>query len=275
MKRKIIKLAEKTLVVSLPTSWVVEQGIGKGDEVECTIEDNKLIIEAQQQKSKLIKEIDVAQMSERVLRWNISSLHKQGYDEIIVSGYTEAQYTILQDLLTHLFIGFIVKERSKLRIVIGEVTVVDVNEFDAMLRRAFRLLIRAFEDLEEATSQEKSLQKLIDVEHDNNKVTNFCERLLNKNLVQKEKGHFWYVVAWNLEKVVDNFKYIAQHYKKITLSSQEAELLAKTKEFATGYYECFYDFDFETLVSLSELKKELLSSWLELLETSSNKVFVH
>ena len=187
MKRKIIKLAEKTLVVSLPTAWVNEQGLHKGDELDCDVENNTLVLTPPQQAHTLTTEINIKGTSERVLRWQISSLHKQGYDEIIISEYDDAQYSVLQDLLTNLFIGFIVKERSKLRIIIGEVTVVDVNEFDAMLRRAFRLMLTAFEDLHDALQKQSSLKKLRDVEHNNNKVTNFCERLLNKNLVQSGK----------------------------------------------------------------------------------------
>ena len=118
MKRKIIKLAEKTLVVSLPTAWVEEQGLDKGDEVDCDVEDQRLIIIPPLKKTSRETEIDITGTSERVLRWQISSLHKQGYDQIVVSGYSQEQYDILQDLLTNLFIGLIVKDRSKLRIVI-------------------------------------------------------------------------------------------------------------------------------------------------------------
>lgn len=276
MKRKIIKLAEKTLVVSLPTTWIDSQQLSKGDELECVVQDNQLVLVPPQQKSKLIKEISLNGISERVLRWQISSLHKQGYDEIVVTDYSPEQYEVLQDLITHLFIGFIVKEKSKLRIVIGEVTVVDVSEFDAMLRRGFRLLIQSFEELIELCKEQQETSSLVDIEKDSNKVTNFCERLLNKNLMQKEKGHFWYVVAWNIEKIIDNFKYVATEYKTLPqLNESQEELLEKTKAYAQGYYECFYQFDYEELVRLTQLKNELLISWKQELQKPELALFSH
>ena len=51
LKRKIIKLAEKTLVVSLPSSWVESQNIDKGDNVDVSVDDYKLIITPENKNS--------------------------------------------------------------------------------------------------------------------------------------------------------------------------------------------------------------------------------
>ena len=50
MKRKIIKIADKTLVVSLPTAWVQSQNLDKGGEVDVEVADYKLIITPPQDK---------------------------------------------------------------------------------------------------------------------------------------------------------------------------------------------------------------------------------
>lgn len=260
MKRKIIKLAEKTHVVSLPTTWLVAQNLKKGDEIDCLFEDEKLIFVPPRVGTKKEITLSLDGMSERVLRWNISSLHKQGYDEIVITNYNQEQYDIIQDLISHLFIGFIIKEKSKLRIVVGEVARVDVKEFDAMLRRGFRLLLQCFEEL---------TGDILALEQENNKVTNFCERLLNKFLIQKEKGHFWYVVAWNLEKIVDNFKYLKHDGVLDTeISEDQNALIEKTRLYVHDYYECFYSFSYDALEELTEQKKKLISLWKQELQTA-------
>ena len=281
MKRKLIKLAEKTLVVSLPTNWLANQGLQKGDELELTVDDYRLILTPPIQVLEH-KEIsfDASALSERVLRWQISSLHKQGYDQIIITSYTPKQYTIIEDLVKNLFVGFIVKDKTALRIVIGQVAVIDSSEFDSTLRRAFRLLNTMFEELIEAAKSNNGtlLMNQVNHEHVNNKLTNFCERLLNKTLQQKTNGHFWYVIIWNLEKIADNFKYIAQHYDKdFSISVSTQKLLSQVASYEHKFYSCFYDFSFKQLTELSIIKKELETTCLNLLENGelNDRILLH
>lgn len=263
MRRKIIKLAEKTLVVSLPAKWVNTQNLQKGDELEVEPLNDKLLLippkKSGAEKSTI--SIDVRGVAERVLRWEVSSLHKQGWDEIVIMNYTPEQQKIVEDLISNLFIGFMVMEKSSLRIVVGEVAAIDVNEFDATLRRAFRLLNTQAEELIEAFEKKDSVLLTEQIAHEanNNKLTNFCERLLNKTLTQKSKGHFWYVFAWNLEKVSDNFKYIANYYHDamIDISPETKVILEDMKNYIAGYYDAIYDFKFEKLTKLSVLKRNL------------------
>ncbi|MBN1175847.1 hypothetical protein JXA48_04350 [Candidatus Woesearchaeota archaeon] len=262
MKRKVIQLSEKTLVVSLPTEWIRSQNVEKGAELDCVIQDYKIIFSPQNNRTVLNSiELDVKGISDRVLRWQISSLHKQGYDEIIILNYTDKHYEIIEDLVKHLFVGFIIKEQSQLRIKIGSVAMVDASEFDSTLRRAFRLVDEVFSDLHIAfkNKDKELLARQINHEHINNQLTNFCECLLNKNLSQKDKGHFWYVVSWNLEKIVDNPKYIASYYldKTLDVTDETLSLLQEIRDYANLWYDLFYNFSFEKLVKLNSKKKEL------------------
>jgi len=262
MKRKIIKLAEKTFVVSLPSSWMTDQNLQKGDEIDLTYLDDKLLLSSLNSTSPMKQtHIDISKLTERILRWEISSLHKMGYDEIIITGYSEEQVKIIEDLINTLFVGFIIKEKTQLKLIIGQIAITDASEFDSALRRAFRQVTNMSEEIYSSfkTKNTTLLLNQINLEHENNKLTNFCQRLLNKTLKEKEHGHFWYVVAWNLEKIADNFKYIAQNYKmKIpNLTEKQLEILKKLNSFLQNYYDCFYSFSFDKLIKLSENKKEL------------------
>ena len=278
MKRKIIQVAQNTLVVSLPANWVKAQGVDKGDELDCSIEHNKLVLTPPiSNKHTRSITVDVGDVDERTLRWKISSLHKQGYDEIIVCNYTEEQYAIIDELTNNLFVGFVIKDRSKLRIVIGQVALVAADEFDRTLRQAFRHTNTMFEEYINALEKGdlKLLEYQLQHEKTNNKLTNFCERLLNKSLEHKEKGHFWYVIAWNLEKIADNFKYVVENTKDYNQPSES--MLACLKKIATyynDYYECFYSFSFEKLTALSKTKKELDKICLEGL-TTPDAIYYH
>jgi hypothetical protein len=103
--------------------------------------------------------------------------------------------------------------------------------------------------------------------------------LLNKNLSQKSKGHFWYVIAWNLEKIVDNPKYIANYYvsKNLEVTKETLSLLDEIHKYAKLWYEIFYDFSFDKLVILNNLKKELEKICLDSIVNSpeNDRVLIH
>jgi len=54
MKRKIIQLAGKTMVVSLPAEWIRKFKVNKGDEVELKEEGKRIIINTDKEFSKEI-----------------------------------------------------------------------------------------------------------------------------------------------------------------------------------------------------------------------------
>ena len=281
MKRKLIKLAEKTLVVSLPTDWIITQGLTKGDELDLNIDDYKIEITPPQKilPHKSIT-INVEGVKDRVLRWEISSLHKKGYDEIIIVNFNEHQNKLVEELIRDLFVGFIIKEKSSLRLVVGQIAAVDVKEFDATLRRAFRHLKEISIELETAFKNKdvELLKQQVEYEHTNNKLTNFCERLLNKHLKQKEEGHFFYVLAWNLEKIADNFKYIANHYEtKPVISDDALKIYSELRVYLEEYTKIFFNFNIQKLVKLSEQKKNLESKIIDVLIDGSkqDRVFIH
>ncbi len=267
MKRKIIKLAEKTLVVSLPSSYIKDFHLEKGAELDVSFQDSSIIFSPELLvQPKKTYELDAKGLSERSLRWIISSLHKQGYDQIIVLHYTDEQHALLEELSTSLFIGFIIKEKTSLRIVLGEVASISPDEFDRTFRRSFHHAKDQFSLFLEAVEQKdvSLFSQLIAGEKENNKLTNFCERLLNKDLFRKEKGHFWYVLIWNLEKLVDSLKYIALQ-EQFPEDEQTTLLVEQVVSFVHTYLDLIFSFSLEKLSELSlekkTLEKEILSSF--------------
>lgn len=281
MKRKIIKLAEKTLVISLPAPWIQAHHLQKGQELEVVIDGERLVLQTPHtQQTKTSIELDAKHISDRVLRWMISSYHKQGYDELIILNYSSEHYTLIEELTRDLFIGFLVKEKTQLRIIVGQVAAVEIEEFDATLRRGFHHILQMAKELFTAFRKQDTALLASQLAHEqtNNKITNFCERLLNQSLSLKEKSHFWYVVAWNLEKLADSFKYCALHYADaLQISASVLELETLFLEYLEGYAQLLYSFDFSTLVRLSEQKKELETKLVNLLiqGEQQDRVLVH
>lgn len=261
MKRKVIQIADKTLVLSLPTDWVRQWGVKKGDELEVSESGPKLIASTTEYRPLKKGGVDVSNASERTLRWLLSSLHKKGYDEIEIKSDNPLHAVIIDNLLKDLFLGFAVVHRSGATCLIRSLAKELDDQLQVIVRRAFLVtLALADQSLETAKSKKfDGLKDLLDLEKTNNQLTNFCERILNKKgLDEPVKTNFLYVIMWNLEKIADDYKYICEHLAgKKKISKETIELYDRVNKLLRNYYELFYKFDVQNLSLLSDDFKKL------------------
>ncbi len=279
MRRKVIQLAEKTLVVSLPAKWVQEWNIKKGDELEFLENGHKITISTENEKAPYKCSVNIENTTERALRWLLSSLHKKGYDEIEIHTADQNQEGVIDELLKDLFIGFTLVYRSPTRCVIRAISKDSAEEFETVLRRAFLITLNMGEELIYALKNNKynQLDKILALEKTNNQLTNFCERSLNKR-GDPLKTTFLYVIVWNLEKIADDYKYICEEIKKggQELNKELIEILNEVNELFRQYYELFYKFELQKLNKLSEKFKELKSKIkTELTKTKHQIILSH
>ncbi len=256
MKRKVIQIADKTFVISLPTDWVKQWSIKKGEEVDVIEKGPRLIVSTAEPRQLRKKGIDVSNASERTLRWLLSSLHKKGYDEIEIHTENPEHAIIIDQLLKDLFLGFAVVHCSGSQCVVRSLSKELDDQLDVIVRRAFLVtLALAEQSLQMAKSRKfEELHHILDLEKTNNQLTNFCERILNKRgLDEPVKTSFLYVIMWNLEKIADEYKYICEQLaKKKKVSVETAVLFEKVNGLLRKYYELFYSFNIERLSALSD-----------------------
>jgi len=265
MKRKVIQIADKTLVISLPTDWVKEWGVKKGEQIDVLESGPRLIVSTAEPRQLRKKGIDVSNATERTLRWLLSSLHKKGYDEIEIHTENPEHAIIIDQLLKDLFLGFAVIHCSGSQCVVRSLSKELDDQLDVIVRRAFLVTLAMAEQTLQMSKNKNfsEVQHILDLEKTNNQLTNFCERILNKRgLDDPVKTNFLYVIMWNLEKIADEYKYICENIvKKKKLGSETAELFEKVNGLLRKYYELFYKFDIEKLSALSDeykVVKELI-----------------
>jgi len=106
----------------------------------------------------------------------------------------------------------------------------------------------------------ENLLQLLNLELTNTQLTNFCERLLNKGYKDSKITTYLYLIAWNLEKIADEYKYICKLLakEKTKLSEETIQIYEDTNKYLRWFYEIFYNFKIEDLVKLhKELEKIL------------------
>lgn len=262
MKRKVIQLAGKTFVVSLPSKWVKKYGIKKGDEMELNEKSNNIILSTTKDIDIVRTNCNITHANERTIRWLLSSMHKKGYDEIELFYDDPGKTPLIQELIKDLFIGFAIVHQSNKRCVIRSVSKDQESEFDNMLRRAFLVTLSMAESSADYLEQNnlKQLSDLLPLEKTNNQLTNFCERILNKKgHFDYNKTNFYYVIIWNLEKICDDYKYICEYLskQKTKISKQTIQVFKEVNKFLREYYELMYSFDILKLNKLTSNKKDI------------------
>lgn len=263
MKRKLIQMAGKTMVVSLPSSWVKKYGLKKGEEIDLEEQGQRVVISTGKEYDIEKVRIDLKGATERAIRWTLSALHKSGFDEIVIDHDKKETVKIIEELIKDLYTGFTIMEQTKERCILKSISKDKESELDPTLRRAFLVTMSMGEETLEAIKKRKfgDLKELAMKERMNNQLTNFCERILNKRgYKDHKKTNFMYVIAWNLEKICDNYNYICnllKDAKKVKIGNDIIKLYESANNLFKEYYGLFYKFDINRLSELGAKKKEI------------------
>ncbi|MBI5392134.1 hypothetical protein HZB00_03985 [Candidatus Woesearchaeota archaeon] len=262
MKRKVIQLAGRTVVLSLPQEWVKKYSIRKGDSLEVQASANQLVISTAFKSTASIVSLPTAGLNERSFRLAISGLHKAGYTEISLSPLNPLVLRTSQDMLKNLLLGFAVLEQTEKKCVLRTTGQDLAEQFQPSLRRAFLVTLsladQSYEKMK--NNQFRHLPELLELEQTNNQLTNFCERLLTSTgYTDTKQSCFLYVVVWNLEKIADDYKFICQrfYHSKKPFSPALLEIYAEINLFFHSYYTLFYTFSLEQLTFLSKEKERI------------------
>jgi phosphate uptake regulator len=276
MIRKVIQLAGKTLVVSMPSKWARSAGIEKGSEVRVEEKGDSLLISSSEAKKQLYTEIDLSgtlPMTKRVL----GAVFKLGYEEVLVKFSAPEELALAQEGIREEFIGFEVVKRTKNSIEIKSVTRLDEGEFDTIFRRMFLALMGMAEESLQAIVKEDTLwlSTIALTDKDINKYADFCRRLLNqKGLNVSSRPLAVYYLVEQLERIGDSYRDIcAEAISGKKLSKDGEKLYAAATEFFRIVYEFYYDFSLGNVAEIGKKRKSLKNRVLELMPAAGNGGF--
>ena len=274
MKRKVIQLAGKTLVVSMPSKWVKKHNINKGDEILLEERGSKLIIGSEKELSHEKTELNIVDLEPMVKR-ALGAVYKTGYDEVEVI-LEPKEFETAQEVIREEFIGFEVVYQGKSRLKVKKISSIDKQEFDIMLRRTFLIINQmANESLEAVQKSDTNWLKTIAfMDKDINKYADFCRRVLNKYGYTKFRvTPPLYFIVEQLEKIGDSYEDISDYVikNKTKPSKETLELYKEVNHFFNTFYELFYRFDLKQLAMFGRKRYELIKKFNNLFEKCDRK----
>jgi phosphate uptake regulator len=275
MKRKAIQLANNTLVVSLPAQWVKKSGVSKGDDVDVSEFEGKLVLSSKKAATSGRVTVDVSGMDPMVKRI-LGSLYKSGYDEVKVRFSSIAELKQVQEVVREEFLGFEVVDQKKDWLTFKKVSHIESKEFNTLLRRMFLIILSMADDsLEALRKKDKAWLEAIALhDKDVNKIADFCRRVLNTTGAEglKRVPPAYFIVE-QLEKIGDMYRDICQHSIKGSLkpSTDLYGIYKDANNFFRRFYELYFDFDMAELRDFARTRSRLRDRFDKCLEKSSAK----
>jgi len=254
IKRKVIRLAGKTLVVSLPSKWASKFNVKKGDEIDIEEGENKLIITPQSELVQEKGQVDISGL-EPMIKRVLGAFYKGGYDEVEVRFSSPEELETAQDVIREEFIGYEVVYSGKNSILVRNISKIEYGEYDNIQRRMFMVILTMAKESLEAIKKNDAnwLKSIAFMDKDVNKYAVFCRRILNKKgySLFKKTPPIYFIVE-QLEKIADSYRDICKSARIKTLDKDIERIYAEINSFLNDFYELFYKFDMKRIADFGK-----------------------
>ncbi len=274
MRRKLIQHGASSLTVTIPQQWASKLKLKKGDEVEVSELDERLVISTKPVEREAKK---VELTFETIDDWTKRSLeipYIEGVDEIIITCKQPSLVPKIQEQMNRL-LGYEIINHTGDKIIIKNITTGIDAELDVLARRILRMLVvtihEAREDIE--AGKFEKVQELINIEKISAKLIYFFVRSVNRSGYKNQKKTYAiFAIIWAIEQVFDNYRDLAKYMinNNIKLSKQDLKILTLVDEYVKQYYQIAYNFDFATFNKFYKSKPEIEEKLLTLLSQRSS-----
>ncbi len=276
MKRKLIKQGLGGVTVTLPIKWIRQLNLDGGSEVEVNETEQGILISSQAlEGKKKTKELLIKGEEKSRLRTILSSLYRQGYDEITLN--FEAPHSLSEiTKIVESLLGYIITEQTEKKVIIKNAFKDNFEEVNAIINKMFISTTFFLKQTADYLSGEKIKDgELSNLRDSIIKLRDYSQRMINVQQFEKEKSYEYHMLVFTLEKIASNSNTLIPLKKKMKPSSIKeleevinylAELqkafLKKDSTFAIALNDKIYNFkkkkDQETLIPIFAVMGENL-----------------
>ncbi len=278
MKRKVVKHGPASLIVSLPSKWAKKYSVKPGDEVEVAEDNNTLVLSTGKIETPLKKiAIDTRGVHELSAWFLVGSLHKAGFDEIAFVYDNPKVIQLAKQCIDSHLMGYEIVEQSHNNCTIKHLGGDGEVDFDQIVRRIFLVTLSLAKSSYETIQlgEIDKLEELLFLEQTNNKLVQFCERLISKKRYDENKAHFMYLIVWLLEKVADHYKDLIKALLSTKNAKPGSQVLieySKVNNLFESYYNLYYKYSLQKLLELKDRQQSVCKDLFQALVNAENEV---
>ncbi|MBT3720515.1 hypothetical protein HN789_02525 [archaeon] len=281
MKRKIMKIADTTYVVSIPLKWARKHGVQKGDEVEVQEGESELKISLSDIKEQVKKaQIELNPIgTKRYVESKVVNAYKKGVDELTINYSNVSQLEHIRTALGEV-IGYEIIDTKKDKCIVKNIAKVDPDQFDPMLRRSFLLLLNMCESsLENYKNNILDFENVKQMNNTLKKLTTVLKRILNTSHSNFEEKLTLYLIVREIEKISNEYMYAFKIISKTkySLSKNVTELFENANSMLRLFYEIYYKKELKKISELTDIKNNLIwkKSYSLLKTEKESSIIVH
>ncbi len=243
MKRKINRVGQTTLTVSLPSKWVRQNNIKKGDEIDVEEEGTKLILAPNLHPIKKEAIITIPNPESYLERF-ICGPYVKGYDKIIVKYKDKEIYNRVLKT-SKLLMGFEIIDEGEGYCTLANISSQLEENFGVLMNRLFMDSISFGKEFVEKlkSSEKEDLDILLEYEFNANRIALFCRRIIQKGGIDHKVYSTFslYSVIAHVEESIDLFREIIRMLgdSRPKLDKSTLELFEKAVKMQNIQYEIF------------------------------------
>lgn len=274
MKRKLVKQGASTMMISLPTKWIKENKLDKGDEIDLEERNNNLIIGTSMKEKKEII-IEINEENKKDIENLLTHIYRRGFDKIIFNGSYKDSLKNIRSVVSDLLLGFEITQSSQNSITIENLSEPTGQKFDLMLKKSFQIVEETQNIVNNDFEQNKliNLEEIIDLKKQHDRFLLFCRRLLSREKNDKSLLSSWEILNF-LMHIEHRYYYLYKYASegKLEKSKNILELLNGLKEYFKLYSSAYFDSNANAIHKINNMKKEYyFGKCIEYLEKSKGR----
>lgn len=257
MKRKVVKQGHNAMTITLPASWVKENSVRSGDELNVDIKGRDIIVK-KESEGEVEKITFLMNGGGGLIHRHLAVLYRLGYDEVRVEFKSPSMIEKIEYELEHIP-GFEIIDHGEDYCIIKNIAAGLEKEFDNILRKIFLNVIycgkESFKAIKEGNIPK--LESLKQLAKTNNRMPNFCLRMLRKEGYKDyRRTMLVYTMIWSLEQLWDYYNNIIKNILSLKvkpkINNETFKIYNLTNELIEDYFKLFYSFDSNGVSNLKE-----------------------
>lgn len=258
MKRKLVQQGEATLMVSIPSKWIKDNDLQKGDTIDIQEIENNLLLSKDIQGRKKETHLDLKSSTESAVRVPIVNAYRSGYDLVHIHFQNHTQYTLLQRILKEYIFGFELVQKGEKECTIENITEPSPEQFDILLQKIFDNTKSLLYFTKERLEGKKVTEDYLAITHRIHQYDNFCRRVISKtNKFGSASESFWAFLTLVLHAQRELY-HLNQYLDKNKILFKEKTLFEGFEQLLETLLQMYKSQTVEKIESIHLLERELV-----------------
>lgn len=262
ISRKIMKLGNSTFVISMPSKWIRDNGLKKGDNLEMSVSDSSIMIKKTEPENIKSIYLKMHDKSTKQILGFVEAAYIAGYSEIRIELPKNPDKVIFD--FVDILVGFVTISFTNSILNIIEVSSSREKDLKILINRTIYLYLDLLDDFIKAIEKQdiKSLNEMHLKDKKLNKFLFYCLRIISNStkLYESEKMINYFFVQ-SIDNIFDNLVKLSAMLKDEDVSGNEKQYLLEAfevvKEYLRLYIKFFQSFNLTISQKIVKMKSEI------------------